>query len=99
MASFEDLLQQARNQPNDEQMRKSITYILQTTSDPYHIVRFLDPFLPHCNSSSLQSFHIYLQNYQNSIYALPSAIHNVVNECHTNERLRQVIQLFIQKFS
>ena len=46
MSAFEELIQQAHNQPNDEQMRKAITYIVQT-SDPYHIVRFLDPFLSH----------------------------------------------------
>ncbi len=64
----------------------------------YYMVRFIEPFLPHCNSSSLNAFHVYLQNYQNSIYAMPSAIHNIVNECHTNERLLQVVQLLVEKF-
>lgn len=98
MSSFNDLLQQARNQPNDEQLRKSLSDVVGNVTDHYYMVRFLDPFLSHCNSSSLNAFHSYLQNYHNSIYAMPSAIHNIVNECHTNERLLQVIYLLIEKF-
>jgi hypothetical protein len=98
MSSFEELLHQARNQPNDEQLRKSLSYVVGNVTDHYYMVRFLDPFLSHCNSSSLNTFHAYLQNYQNSIYAMPSAIHNLVNESHTNERLLQVVYLLIEKF-
>jgi hypothetical protein len=98
MSSFDDLLQKARQSPSDERLRQSLSFIVANTTDHYYMVRFLEPFLPHCNSSSLNAFHVYLQNYQNSIYAMPSAIHNIVNECHTNERLLQVVQLLVEKF-
>jgi hypothetical protein len=95
--SFDQLLQQAENEPHYEKMNQALTYIVQTTPDPYYLARFLEPFIAHVKSDNLNVFYSALQNADNMRYALPSMIHNVVNECRTNENLMKLIDLFIRK--
>ena len=98
MSTFEELLNQEENTKHYEKMKQCLIYIVQTSPDPYYLARFLEPFLSHVNSPSLNDFHITLQNAANSQYILPTMIHNVINECRTNERLLQVIDLMIRKY-
>ncbi len=96
--SFEELLQRANSEPNYEQLQKRLLYIVQTTQDLYYMARFIEPFLPHVNSGSMNTFHTMLQNGVNSTYLFPGLIHNVINECRTNERLLQLVQVIVKKY-
>ena len=96
--SFEELIQRANSEPNYEQLQKGLLYIVQTTQDLYYIARFIEPFLPHVNSSNMNTFHTMLQNGANSIYLFPGLIHNVMNECRTNDRLLQLVQVIVKKY-
>ena len=96
--SFEELIQRANSEPNYEQLQKGLLYIVQTTQDLYYMARFIEPFLPHVNSGSMNTFHTMLQNGANSTYLFPGLIHNVINDCRTNERLLQLIQVTVKKY-
>jgi len=96
--SFEELLQRANSEPNYEQLQKGLLYIVQTTHDLYYIARFIEPFLPHVDSGSMYTFHTMLQNGANSIYLFPGLIHNVINDCRTNDRLLQLVQVIVKKY-
>lgn len=97
--AFNQLLINARNEPDYEHIRISLTYIINTTSDLYYVSQFLFPFLAHTNSDVLNVFCSNLQNAQNAVYLFPSLIHNVALECGKNDRVRQVIELLIEKFA
>lgn len=100
--SFEDLINNALNEPNYEKLQESLIYIVNKTNDTYYIARFLEPFISHVNNNNLNLFYSSLQNKDNSLYIFPSVIHNIMNDCKnrvTNyDKLLQVIQLLIQKF-
>ena len=93
--SFDELLERARSEPNYGKMMNDFMFIIQNR-DIYYVARFIEPFLSHVTSEHLNIFHSYLQNKQSSqIYV--SIIHNMLNECHINKRLLQVLELTLQK--
>ena len=96
--SFEQLLQRAQSEPNYEQLQTGLLYIVQTTPDLYYLSRFIEPFLPHINSGNLNTLHVALQNQANSTYIFPGLVHNVINECRTNGRLLQLVQVITEKY-
>ena len=96
--SFELLLQQAHAEPNYEQMKRALIYIVETSQDTFYIAQFIQPFLAHINSDSLNVFHSSLYHSQNNTIMLHSMIHNVINDCKKNIHLYQFVQVLIEKF-
>lgn len=93
--SFDELLEQTRSEPNYGKITNDFMFIIQN-KDTYYVARFIEPFLSHVASEHLNIFHSYLQNKQSSqVYA--GIIPNMLNECRTNKRLLQVLELTLQK--
>jgi hypothetical protein len=96
--SFELLLQQARAEPNYDEMKRALSYIVETTNDTFYIAQFIQPFLAHINSDSLNVFHSSLYHSHNNTIVLHSMIHNVINDCKKNTHLYQFVQVLIEKY-
>jgi hypothetical protein len=95
--SFELMLQQARAEPNYDEMKRALSYIVETTNDTFYIAQFIQPFLAHINSDSLNVFHSSLYHSQNNTIVLHSMIHNVINDCKKYILLYQFVQVLIEK--
>jgi hypothetical protein len=93
--SFEELLEQTCAEPNYEKIKEGFMYIIQN-KDTYYVARFIEPFLSHVSSEHLNIFYSYLQIKQSS-QVFSAVIHNMLNECRTNKRLLQVLELTLQK--
>ena len=96
--SFEELLQQARAEGNYDQMKRALIYIVERSQDTFYIAQFIQPFLAHINSDSLNVFHSSLYNSQNNTIILHSMIHNVINDCKKNINLYKLVNVLIEKY-
>lgn len=96
--SFEELLQQSRAEGNYDQMKRALIYIVETSQDTFYIAQFIQPFLAHINSDSLNVLHSSLYNSQNNTIMLHSMIHNVINDCKKNTNLYKFVNVLIEKY-
>lgn len=99
--SFKELLQNARSAGNYERMKRALIYIIETSHDILYIAQFIQPFLAHINSDSLNVFHSSLYNSQNNTiisHSMIQMIHNVINDCKKNKKLYTFVRVLIEKF-
>jgi hypothetical protein len=93
--SFDELLEQARSEPNYEKIYNGIAFIVRN-KNTYYFARFIEPFLLHVASDNFTLFHksvVERKSYESYFYL----IRDMMDECRTNKRLLQVLDVAVQK--
>ena len=98
MSTFEELLKKTEKDAVYEKMKRNLANIVINAVNPPYLADFLTPFLVHIKHPSLTAFHKTLETTPISYLALPGIIHNMIQECKTNQKMYKVIDVMIRTF-
>jgi len=98
MTKFDKWIERITNQPNYEIMEKEMLNVIQNAPDKYYLALFLKPHLSHADNSNMNKLYQYLESPYNYTIYIPSTIQQVMIDCKSNQRVLEVVKLFISKF-
>jgi len=99
MTKFDKWIERITNQPNYDIMEKEMLNVIQNAPDKYYLALFIKPYLTHVNNPNVNQLYRYLESPYNYTIYIPSTIQQVLIDCRSNERVFELVKLFISTFN
>ena len=98
MTKLAKWIERITNQPNYEIMEKELTSVIESVPDKHYLAIYMKPYLQHLDNASFNVLYRYLDSPENCAVHFPSAIRQVIIDCKSNEKVKDLVKRMIHDF-